>query len=398
MAFLNKLSSIPKKIKISSFYRFFPLDIIYGPPYNYDNGNYGFGVVSKINADGNKIVIGALPGRSSFNGLVKIYSKINDEWVEEGGFTGPYSFGRGVTINSAGNRIAAGDFAAGTAKIYEFNNSQWAQLGSTISGAFGFGEALAMNAAGDRIIVGNYRGTAAAVFSWDGAQWTQLGTTLSGSGSDQFGFKVAMSADGNIIAISAAYGSFPFPEVYRCGYTKIYSWNGSQWTQMGQTIYGSAEKDNLGFGLSMNAAGDRIILGAHGDYAYYYPDSDQSNLTGGYARVYSWNAATSTWIKLGADIFGRRIVNDTFGFSVSMNQIGDKVAIVDNLDYYPFTTKSLVYIYHYDGTNWIKKGPSLIGGNTISTYAHTVTINSIGDTIAFGSESKGVRVYKDHFV
>ena len=394
MAFLNKLSSISKKIEISSFYRFFPYDVIYGLSSIFAQGGYEVSSL-QMNTDGNKIVIGMKTSNSSFSSFVKIYSKINEEWVQEGSnIAGPYSFGRGITINSVGNRIAAGDFAAGTTKIYELNNSEWAQLGSTISGAFGFGEALAMNAAGDRVIVGNYRGVTAAVFSWNGSQWTQLGATLSGSGSDQFGFKVAMSADGNIIAISAAYGSFPFPERYRCGYTKIYSWNGSQWTQMGQTIYGSAEKDNLGFGLSMNAAGDRIVLGAHGNYTFFYPDSNQSNLTNGYVRVYSWNAATSTWIQLGTDIFGKRILNDTFGSSVSMNQAGDKIIINDSL--------SFVYVYHYDGVNWTQRGPSLT--SNYAGWASYVGIDGNGDTFAFQSNGtsektgSSVKVYQDYFI
>ena len=48
------------------------------------------------------------------------------------------------------------------------------------------------------------------------------------------------------------------------------------------------------YGLQMNAAGDRIVVGAH--------QNDGSGSNAGHARAYSYNG--SAWVQLGADIDG----------------------------------------------------------------------------------------------
>lgn len=402
MAFLNKLSSIPKKIKVSSFYRFLLRDVIYGPLTNVIGANVYTFKHLQMNADGSKIIISFNPSDSGSNVIVRVYSKINNQWTQEGSdITGPYTLGESLAINSSGNRIAISDRNLGHVKIYELSNSQWVQLGSTIAPTpgGGWGEALAMNAAGDRIVIGCFRNVRAAVYSWNGTVWSQLGNGYFNLSADFFGYAVAIDSIGNTIAITAPYENYvpPFPQSskQRAGSTRIYSWNGSQWTQKGQTIYGKGIKDYLGYSVSINAAGDRVILGAHGNFSFFYPDTP-SNGTYGYAQAYSWDAGSSTWVQLGNDIFGQQKLDDGFGYSTSMNSIGDTVVISSEV-------YRLIFIYYYNGTDWIKKSPTMYTGMSGKPRAN---ISKNGNKIAFGADSYNnqpysqrsyTQIYEDNF-
>ena len=43
---------------------------------------------------------------------------------------------------------------------------------------------------------------------------------------------------------------------------RVYSWNGSSWTQLGSDIDGEAASDNSGYSVSLNSDGDRVAIGA----------------------------------------------------------------------------------------------------------------------------------------
>ena len=49
------------------------------------------------------------------------------------------------------------------------------------------------------------------------------------------------------------------------GHVRIYEWNGTSWSQQGQDIDGEAAGDDSGYSVSMNAAGDRVAIGATGN-------------------------------------------------------------------------------------------------------------------------------------
>ena len=88
------------------------------------------------------------------------------------------------------------------------------------------------------------------------------------------------------------------------------------WTQLGADINGEAADDRFGVSVSMNAAGDRVAIGVI--------VKDGNGINSGSVSIYTWNG--TTWTQLGADINGEA-AGDRFGFSVSMNDAGDRVAI-----------------------------------------------------------------------
>jgi hypothetical protein len=121
------------------------------------------------------------------------------------------------------------------------NLTGWSQVGATITGGNNeqFGSAVTMSADGDRIVIGarggdvmgdagNYFGTFNDVgfvrvmqygTAANPADWSQIGADVFGEAqNDQFGSSVALSGDGNRVAVGAPYNS---PSVQQAGHVRV---------------------------------------------------------------------------------------------------------------------------------------------------------------------------------
>ena len=77
---------------------------------------------------------------------------------------------------------------------------------------------------------------------------------------DHSGTSVSMNAAGDRVAIGAAANN---GNGTNAGHVRIYAWNGTSWTQQGQDIDGELYSDQSGSSVSINAAGDRVAIGAY---------------------------------------------------------------------------------------------------------------------------------------
>jgi hypothetical protein len=97
----------------------------------------------------------------------------------------------------------------------------------------------------------------ARVFEWDGTDWAQRGSTFNGEESaDGLWTSISLRTNGNELAISAT----PF---LSNGNTSIYQWNGTSWPQHGVTMVGETLNDLSGDSISLNALGNTISIGAY---------------------------------------------------------------------------------------------------------------------------------------
>jgi len=71
---------------------------------------------------------------------------------------------------------------------------------------------------------------------------------------------VSLNSEGNTVAIGAPSHDGNEPDE---GHTRVYSWNGSFWSQMGLDIDGEAAKDESGVSVSLNSDGMSVAIGAH---------------------------------------------------------------------------------------------------------------------------------------
>jgi len=143
-------------------------------------------------------------------------------------------------------------------------SQDWMQIGSDIGGIQAyesFGYYVAMSSDGYTVAAGaTYHDTefedagAARVFSWNGSDWIQKGDDFTGSAEDdEYGYSIALSDDGNIVAIGAKEDS---DDQLKPGYAQIFSWNGSAWEQMGDNLVGNEHTT----GLDVTYAAMRMVV------------------------------------------------------------------------------------------------------------------------------------------
>jgi LPXTG-motif cell wall-anchored protein len=251
-------------------------------------------------------------------------------------------------------------------------------IGDDINGeAFGdnFGISVAMSADGNRIAIGAPYNTISAghvrVYSWNGTAWTQTGNDIDGEADgDQSGYSVAMSADGNRIAIGAPNndGTGDY-----AGHVRVYSWNGTAWTKAGNDIDGEAAEDSSGYSVAMSADGNRIAIGGI--------RNDGSDDNAGHVRVYSWNG--TAWTPTGTDIDGEA-AGDQSGWSVAMSADGNRITIG------AFTNDSNgngndaghVRMYSWNSATWTQTGTEINGEAAADWWGYSVAMSADGNRIA----------------
>ena len=178
-----------------------------------------FGRAVALSRDGAKVAIGGYnnDGAGVDAGHVRVYELISSVWTQigadiDGTQAGDWA-GLSVDITSNGNRVAVGApgntdrLVPGVSMVYEFDAfaGTWTQLGQDLHG----GDAISLSEDGNRVAVGDYEGNSADgqvnVYEFDDISgiWTLLGSEIVGEGAELSGTSVALSADGNRVAISS---------------------------------------------------------------------------------------------------------------------------------------------------------------------------------------------------
>ena len=125
----------------------------------------------------------------------------------------------------------------------------------------------------------------------------------------------------------------------------------AQWTQLGQDIDGDMEGDLFSFGISLDAAGDTMAVGA--------TLNDDGGENAGKFRILDWNG--SAWVQRGAAILGE--TGDFAGEGVSLTNDGNTVAVgfqnATNAIGRPGA--GIVRVFDWDGTNWTQRGNDMDG-------------------------------------
>jgi hypothetical protein len=362
-----------------------------------------FGEAVSMNAVGDRVAIGgtANDGNGSDAGHVRVFRWSGTAWTQlgadiDGEAAGDF-FGSFVSMNAVGDRVAIGGLAndvggtkvnGGHVRVFSWNGTAWTQLGADSDGeAAGdlFGVSVSMNAVGDRVAIGGssndvggtkVNGGHVRVFRWSGTAWTQLGVDIDGEAAgDGFGTSVSMNAVGDRVAIGGSSNDVGGTKVDG-GHVRVFRWSGTAWTQLGADIDAEAAGDSFGTSVSMNAAGDRVAIGALDNGV------GGTKVYAGHVRVFSWNG--TAWTQLGADIDGEA-ANDRFGGSVSMNAVGDRVAIGASYNDGNGGNAGHVRVFSWNGTAWTQLGVDIDGEAAGDLFGNSVSMNAVGDRVAIGA-------------
>ena len=315
---------------------------------------------------------------------------------------GDYS-GNSVSLSSDGTIVAIGanfndgnGSNSGHVRVYEYSGSSWSQLGADINGDSSgdySGRSVSLSSDGTIVAIGAYGNDVngsnsghVRVYSWNGSQWDQLGADINGeAASDASGHSVSLSSDGTIVAIGA-YGNGG-----SSGHVRVYQYSGSSWTKIGDDIDGEAAYDYSGYSVSLSSDGTIVAIGAR------YNDGNGSD--SGHVRVYEYSG--SSWSQLGADINGDSS-GDYSGYSVSLSSDGTIVAIGAPDNDGNGSNSGHVRVYEYSGSSWSQLGADIDGDSSGDYSGRSVSLSSDGTIVAVGapyndgngSNSGHVRVYQ----
>ena len=236
---------------------------------------YKSGTSLALSADGNTVIIGASEHFTINKGHVRVYTWNGYSWTQLGihffGSNNNDDLGHSVSISSDGSRIAMTQSirTSGSVILFEWNGSAWVQLDLIIGAQNGekFGSSVSLSADGNRIAIGasEYDGSftdvgCVRVYDWNGSYFAQVGTDIEGEAiGDKSGDKVALSADGTHLVVSAQHNTGTGVEA---GHARLYTWNGTSWLQVGTDMDGEAIYDRSGASVAISANGARVAIGA----------------------------------------------------------------------------------------------------------------------------------------
>ncbi|MCB9246864.1 MAG: hypothetical protein H6606_10590 [Flavobacteriales bacterium] len=364
---------------------------------NTDNSG---GAVS-LSADGSTLAVGAVNDDDGGNnaGHVRVYSYTNHVWVQKGtdldgsGAKNNDYFGTSVALSADGNVLVAGAIQnspnsqnpdlEGYVRVFSWDGSTWNQMGSDLVGSASedrFGTSVSINAAGTIIAVGAPQtGTNkgyARVYSWDGSSWNLVGSEFEGSAnSDRFGSGVSLNAAGDIVAIGAIQNDDGPGS--NGGAVYVYHWDGNSWGQLGSALYGEAGGENTGNAISLNAVGDILAIGSS--------SNDGTATNAGHVRVFKHNFDAATWNQLGSDIDGP-VERDELGASVALSADGYTLVAGATQNYTGSPDPAgYVNVYTYNGSSWVTLGSTLSGTDDNGRYGSAVSVSSNGLRVAAGA-------------
>ena len=383
-----------------------------------DSDQSGWSV--SLSSDGTIVAIAANrnDGTASNAGHVRVY-KYNGSttWTKlgqdiDGEATNDGWSGYSVSLSSDGTIVAIGSpynsgsaAQSGSVRVYKYNGSTtWTKLGQDIDGeASGdqSGYSVSISSDGTIVAIGAPYNTSSAsgegqvrVYKYNGSTtWTQIGQDIDGEAtSGTSGYSISLSSDGTVVAIGAIDndGTSGSNSDNR-GSVRVYKYNGSTWTKLGQDLDGEASSNQSGRSVSISGDGTIIAIGA--------PFNTGTNTGAGHVRIYQYSG--TTWTQLGTDIDGEAAY-DSSGMAVSLSTDGVFVAIGATDNDANGTSSGHVRVYKIRDlttTKVIVSNNLDICGNLYAQYAAASipasAINGISSTIQTAIDLKATKTIVD---
>jgi hypothetical protein len=268
-----------------------------------------------------------------------------------------------------------------------------------------------------------YNAGAVYIYTRSGAQWTRqayIKASNTGAG-DYFGSYVALSADGNTLAVAAHWESSAASGVNgnqnddslpQAGAVYLFTRRGATWTQQAYLKASNpgragsndepGDGDQFGFSLALSADGNTLAVGANSEDANAAgaktdPKDDSWSSAG---AVYVFARTGAMWSQqayLKADASTNMGLGDQFGFSLAISANGNTLAVgvydesgsgravnapIDRMR----GGSGAVYVFVRDGAAWAReaylKTWNAEGGDS---WGVSVALSDDGNTLATGS-------------
>ncbi len=289
--------------------------------------------------------------------------------------------GSSVSISADGSIVAIGapnnsanGLNSGHVRVYENLAGIWTQIGNDLYGenvSEAFGTSVSLSSDGNILAIGAPQNDSGyvKVFENISGNWIQIGDNILGeSPGDESGFRVSLSSDGQIVAITAIRND---ANGESSGHVRVFQNNSGIWEQKGEEIKGESQYSLFGWSISLSSNGEKIAISAE--------DGTGVGDNTGNVKIYNFN--NGSWDQIGANIIGE-ISGGAFGYAISLSSDGTIVAISDR-----FTNAGTVYIYENVSNNWVLIGNKIDGESADDRFGTSVSLSSDGNILAVGAEA-----------
>lgn len=238
------------------------------------------------------------------------------------------------------------------------------------------------------------------VFARAGVSWVQQAyLKASNIGvNDNFGTALALSSDGNTLAVGAHAQNQEEGAVY------VFVRNGTTWTQQAYVKASNADRgDYFGRSVSLSGNGDTLVVGAHGEASSAVgvnngPQADNSARLSGAAYVYSrigtaWQqtAYLKSTNSESSDEFGAAVAISRNGLVLAIGapgEDGDSSHVQDNNS---AIGAGAVYVFERNSLNAWQQNAYVKASNAAANdnFGMSVALSDVGDTLAVGAMWQG---------
>lgn len=431
-----------------------------------------FGRVA-LSADGNTLAVaaagedGAAKGvngddgnnASSGSGAVFVYVRDNGEWrfqayIKASNTGEADAFGYSLALSDDGNTLAVGapyedsrsagveqdplnDDLEDSGAVYVFRRAgdAWEQQNYIKASAPAandhFGMAIALSAYGGTLAVGAtgqdsdavlINGEAAGTLENSGAvylyallgdNWEEqafIKASNTGAG-DMFGSSLALSANGNTLAVGAPYEESVVSvdpadnSLVNAGAVYVYRRSGNDWRYERALKARNAQRDaRYGSSVAISASGSVLAVGAPGEASIAIgvdgDELDRSNPESGAAYVYSLEG--DSWVQQAYVKSSNGDVGDLFGLSVALSGSGDLLvvgapgessaaeAVSGQQSDNSATDAGAAYAFELEAGAWSQvKYVKASNTNAADGFGRWLSLDASGDVLAVGAPDEG---------
>ena len=371
-------------------------------------GNFGISV--GVSGDGKTFAEGAhmAIGKEAATGHVRVfqYNERKFVWEQRGSeLTGEKpgdEFGFAIDLSRDGRQVAVGAPGAprhigprfGYFAVYQWNETlgDWWRMGPDKWGIEENDEAgfdLCISEDDGLLVVGapgnSKKGKESGevrVFQYmhKTDRWIRRGQDLSGEGAgDKFGFSVAVSDNGMIVAAGAPYND---DAGFNAGHVRVFAYNhtnNQRYHKLSRTIVGRGPDDNFGYSVSLSKDGLIVAAGAPS------ATSPTGQPLVGYVEIHKYDEAENKWHKIGKPVFGK-YAYEGFGKSVVLSEDGHTMVVgaPDKKD-----SRGAIRTFKYlpEKDEWVQIGQEIEGDGDYDFWGDEVTASADGRIIVSGGNN-----------
>jgi len=335
-----------------------------------DNGDSSFGSAVALSENGNILAISS----STYNlsgtpdGLVRVYSRSSGNWTQIGqDIIGPTNRGIGyrVVLSNDGSVLAVSNYS-NFVQVYKNVNNNWVQIGQDIQE---YGHSISLSGDGSTIAIGDgllnkFNPHPVTIYKNISGNWIRIGT-IPGN-PNGFGFGVALSENGDIIAVSIHNGT-------QSGMVVVYKNINNTWTDVGNTLALNPINDGLGFRISISSDGNTIAV----------TSSKTQSAAQNYGSVFVYKNINNIWTQMGNEIISP-VPNERYAQNVALSGSGNVVVVCSMTN--PIAKTGRLDIFEYFQGNWVKKGEiidqngsSIWGAIALSRDGKNLALRNLGN-------------------